>query len=282
MGNVAVTGASGFIGRAVTAELNNRKHAVIPIDLDMGFDIQDEDTTDYIIGMKADAVIHLAGVLGTSELFDDPYRAVDVNIKGTLRMLEACKVLKARYVGISMPLVWDNVYQSTKMCSARLASAWHRHFDVPVSHVRAYNVYGPHQKVHGVQKIVPTFATKSWAHEPLPIWGDGTQRVDLVYVGDVARMLVDAMAFSDDHIFDAGTGFGQSVSMVATLVNAITGNEAEHEYLPMRAGEHGQGVTAPGLGWESLVWKPKWDEKKFEETVRWYEPKATTDTIARI
>src|SRR6478752_5341040 len=92
---------------------------------------------------------------------------------------------------------WANVYQATKLCSMKLATAWHRNFGVPVSHVRAFNAYGPGQK-YGVghpQKFLPTFASLAWRGEPIPIWGDGLQSVDPIHVDEVARMLVDATRF---------------------------------------------------------------------------------------
>jgi len=84
-----------------------------------------------------------------------------------------------------------------------MATAWHHAYDVGVSHVRAYNAYGPGQ-AYGPghpQKILPTFARAAWEGRPIPIWGDGEQTVDLVHSDDVARMLVDALRFNDDAMF---------------------------------------------------------------------------------
>ena len=118
-----------------------------------------------------DAVIHLAGILGTEELFHDPHRAVDVNIKGTLNVLEACRMHELGHVGVTMLQVWENVYQATKNCAAdRLASAWHRHYGMPVSHVRAFNGFGPGQAFgpgHS-RKIFPTFAAAAWKSHSHP------------------------------------------------------------------------------------------------------------------
>jgi len=216
-------------------------------------------------------VIHLAGVLGTAELFDDPGYAIDVNVKGALRILQAAQEFGLAYVGITMPPVWENVYQATKTAAKSLASAWHRHYGIPVSHVRAYNVFGPGQKVGVPQKIVPTFAARAWSQLPIPIWGDGTQRVDLVYVEDVAKMLVDAIAFGHDEVFDAGTGEAKTVNEVAVEVNRIAGSQAGVEYLPMRKGEHGDGVLASGEGWDLLGWHPSFREEDFTFTVETYE-----------
>lgn len=265
---IAVTGSSGFIGTNVCAELENRGHEVAEIDHIRGIDILGPGLAEAM--EYCDGVIHLAGVLGTAELFDNAEMAIDVNVKGTLRVLQAAQEHRMRYVGITMPPVWSNVYQVTKGAGRALASAWHRHHGLRVSHVCAFNVFGPGQKVGLPQKIVPTFAAHAWAGEPIPIWGDGMQTVDLVYVGHVARMLVEALQFGNDDVFDAGTGMAVSVNEVAQWVLSITGSEAGVQYLPMRMGEHGRGVVAEGEGWRKLHWYPVFSMEEFTSTVESY------------
>lgn len=261
---VAVTGGLGFLGRYVNAELVRRDHEPVVLDHTDGWDVR----TDPV--PPVDAVIHLAGVLGTAELFDHPLTAVSVNVNGTIAVLQQCEAIGASYVGITMPSVWANVYQATKRCAFDLASAWHEHRDLPVSHVRAFNVYGPGQKLGPVQKMVPTFAHNAWRNQPLPVWGDGTQQVDLVYAGDVARMLCDALDFGDGEIFDAGTGEGMSVLGVADIIGVIARSTAPCEFHPMRAGETPAKVTAEGAGWDLLGWHPGFDADAFRLTVESY------------
>ena len=272
--DIAVTGGAGFIGQAVIKRALDIGHDAWAFDHSYGMTIMDRDDLDEGLD-RADVVIHLAGVLGTAELLELPYHAVDVNIKGTLNVLEWCKDNGAAYVGITMPdSSWANVYQATKLCAMRLATAWHRNFGVSVSHVRAYNVYGPGQK-HGPghpQKFLPTFATKAWAGEKLPVFGSGLQTVDPIWVGDVARMLVDAAGFGDDEIFDAGTGTDMTVRSFARLVNRLTGNDLDNiEFLPMRPGEEPEtAIRAKGEGWDKLGWQPEFSPAHLEEAVRWY------------
>jgi UDP-glucose 4-epimerase len=141
-----------------------------------------------------------------------------------------------------------------------------------VSHVRAFNAYGPGQ-AHGPghpQKIVPTFARAAWQGLPVPVWGDGTQTVDLVHADDVGRMLVDAAGHGDDAVFDAGTGEAVTVNEVASIVLGITGSSAGVEYLPMRTGEEATTIVAKGEGWDRLDWRPVMDWQRLEDTVGWY------------
>ena len=71
----------------------------------------------------ADSVIHLAGVLGTHELFDAPAEAVRVNVLGSLNVMQWCLNNHAQYTGILMPDVFPSIYTATKVAAKRLADA---------------------------------------------------------------------------------------------------------------------------------------------------------------
>lgn len=254
---IAVTGGSGFIGRSVLAAAAAAGHDAWSFDHVQGNDVLGELTGLW----GAEHVIHLAGLLGTAELFDNAEEAVMSNMVGALRVIQWCRRNGAGYTGITMPPVFPSVYTATKVCAASLATAFHLAFGLPVSHVRAFNAYGPGQ-AHGPghpQKILPTFATEAWAGRPIPIWGDGEQTVDLVHAQDVGRMLVDACAWSNDVSFDAGTGVPVTVNELADFVLRTTGSKAGVKYLPMRRGEVPTRVVADGEGWPELGWKPELD-----------------------
>lgn len=265
---IAITGGNGFLGQAALAAAETAGHAAWSFDRAHGDDIL--GPLDGLDG--ADTVIHLAGMLGTSELFDTPEDAVQANVVGTLRVLRWCQENGAGYVGIGMPDVFPSVYTATKMCAARLATAWHLAYGLRVSHVRAFNAYGAGQK-YGEghpQKILPTFARAAWAGQPLPIWGDGEQTMDLVHADDVGRMLVDAAQHGDDVAFDAGTGQAVTVNELAEAVLAVTGSRGGVEYLPMRTGETPTRIVAEGEGWDRLDWKPQHDWARVIAAVEWY------------
>jgi UDP-glucose 4-epimerase len=268
---VAVTGGGGFIGKAVTRWLRIKGHEPRVLDLPE-FDVKDIESIFRGISGTG-AVIHLAGVLGTHELFDTVDLAIDTNIKGTANVLESARLGGARYVGITMPKVFPSIYTATKLGAEALERAYHHTYGVPVSRVRAFNAYGPGQK-HGhnhPRKIVPTFATEAWRGRPIPIWGDGEQTVDLVYVDDLGRMLVDALNHGDDMTLDGGTGYAATVNEVAQAVLMITGSKAGIEYLPMRRGESPTKIVASGEGWDRIDWRPQQGmNADFLETVRSY------------
>lgn len=272
MTRIAVTGGGGFLGSHVIQYAQEQGHEAWRFDRSDGNDVLGD-----LSGLSgAECVIHMAGMLGTAELFEAPIAAIDTNVVGTLKILQWCNKNDAGFVGITMPdSNWANVYQATKLCASRLATAWHRNFGVPVSHVRAFNAYGEGQK-YGPghpQKFLPTFSTLAWQGKPLPIWGTGKQTVDAVDSRDVARMLVDATRFGDDEVFDAGTGTPLSVAAVAGFVNSVTGNAAGIEFLPMRPGEElDTRIISRGEGWDKLGWSPQLNWDRIEEVVRSYRP----------
>jgi UDP-glucose 4-epimerase len=274
---IAVTGGGGFIGAATIAQASLRGHEAWRFDRDDGNDILG-DLKDL---HGADAVIHLAGLLGTHELFNDLQAAVDVNITGSLRIMDWCVGSGAAYIGITMPDVFPSIYTATKIATVRLANALRHSRGLKVGHVRAFNAYGPGQK-YGPghpQKILPTFAIKAWQGEPLPVWGDGEQGVDLIHVDDIARILLILAEKTvseelDNATIDAGSGTGISVRALAEHVIKVTGSESTINFLPMRDGEDPTWIFATGEGWGLLDqeegWRPHLDWTKINDTIEWY------------
>lgn len=271
---IVVTGGAGFIGRYVVDHAKRAGHEVWTFDHPS--DVQNVGDIDAEFE-GAEHVIHLAGVLGTHELFDTPHMAVKVNVLGTLNVLEWCRHNRAGYTGILMPDVFPSIYTATKVAGARLASAYHHSHDVPVSHVRAFNAYGPGQK-HGPghpQKIIPTFAVEAWSGRPIPIWGDGEQTVDLIHADDLGRMLVDAVRFGEDDVFDGGSGEALTVNQVADAIADYVAvrqhrEPIPHQYLQMRRGELPTTIVATGEGWGRLGWCPRTAGELLLETVDAY------------
>jgi UDP-glucose 4-epimerase len=274
---VLVTGGSGWIGRYTQDRLRLEGHEPVSFDRATGHDVTDFDDV-LLETADVDHVIHLAGLLGTHELIAQAERAVNVNVTGSLNVTMACAKHNIGLTQITMPRVNPSLYAATKSCAMDISEAWRHAERLRVSYVRAYNAYGPGQAWGSdhPQKIIPTFATKAWAGEKLPIWGNGSLSVDLVHVDDVARMLVAAMQFKDGQVFDAGTGYLQSVLEVAQDVIKITGGKSGIEHLPRRKGERTRSTdhdVAHGAGWDLLGgWHPVFDHDRLVEAVESYRP----------
>jgi nucleoside-diphosphate-sugar epimerase len=290
-----VLGGSGFLGGAIAQELVERNHDVIVFDVAgsqaacdarhgagavefVAGDILDPDALQTCF-RGADEVYHLAGKLGTSELDDTPALAVHVNVLGSINVFEtAIETGVARVFHASKPNVWLNAYTITKGAAEQLGALYDRDASsTRLCSLRYFNAFGPHQAHAPVRKLVPTFARQALRGEPLEIYGDGDQVVDLIYVQDAARMTVRYMRAerSPEGLVapDCGRGVPVTVNQVARTINDATGNRAGVRHLPMRSGED-EGTelvarTEPLLasidGFHFTDW-----EQSLEQTIAWY------------
>jgi UDP-glucose 4-epimerase len=273
---IAITGGRGFIGSATADAAEAAGHQVAFFDRRTGHDI----LGDLSALEGSDAVIHLAGLIGTMELFDDVGAAIEVNVQGSHRVMDWCLRNDAQYVGITVPDVFPSIYCATKQATVEIATALHKAKGLKCAHVRTFNAHGPGQ-AYGPghpQKFGPTFSIAAWNGKPIPVWGDGTHLVDPIKVADVGRMLVDACNHPDDAMFDAGTGTAVTVNEIAEFVLKITGSTAGIDYLPMRIGEAPTNVAAKGEGWDRLDWRPEFSWDDLAETIRWYQGKTEVAT----
>jgi UDP-glucose 4-epimerase len=253
---VLVTGGAGFIGSATVSELRNRGHEPVifgrtqrPGTESILGDVRDATAVTEAVA-HADAVIHLAGVLGTAETIWNPRPAAETNILGGINVLEACSQYQAPLVNIAVGNHFENsTYSITKTAVERFVKMYATFRDLPACNVRAYNVYGPGQSVaqpYGssrVRKIIPSFITRALHGEPIQVYGDGSQVMDMIYITDAARCLVQALEKgpANGTVYHAGTGRRTTVSQIAGAVSyevrQQAGIDARIKWLPMRPGE---------------------------------------------
>lgn len=280
-----VTGGSGFIGGYVVERFVQR--GIEPVVLDL---VRPEGlaiTPSYCAGDVRDpltvaqaaegcqVVVHLAGVLGTDLTMDAPVDTVDHNLIGTLRVLEVARRRRMPVVLINVGNDWDNPYTITKQAAVRFGLMYGRDFGLPVTVVRAMNAYGPRQKADETKKLVPTLVCAALRGEPLPVYGDGQQEVDLVYVADVAEILVRA-ALVPEAVrgqVDAATGQPVRVKEVAERIRALVNPAVPILHLPMRRGEPPRSRTVgdPEAAARHFGYLPVTPlEEGLRRTVDWY------------
>lgn len=261
---VLVTGGAGFIGTAVCAELRSRGHEPVifgrtqrPDTESVLGDVRDATAVTEAVA-HVDACIHLAGVLGTSETIWNPRPAAETNILGGINVLEACSQYNTPLVNIAVGNHFENSpYAITKTTIERFTKMYASYRDLPVCSVRAFNAYGPGQSVaqpYGssrVRKIIPSFISRALHGEPIQVYGDGSQVMDMIYVTDVAKCLVTALealtaryernSSFTGWVFEAGTGRRTTVKEIAVAVREEVqlqaGIRVPVEHLPMRSGE---------------------------------------------
>lgn len=279
---VLVTGGQGFIGSHVIQTLLAHGHQVLSFDRRMTesvpgvknfvADIRDKNAVDQAV-FECDGVIHLAGILGTAETLQHIVETNDVNIMGTLNVFEAVKKYGKKCVYITLPDVWHNPYAITKRTAKDFAFLYNKEFGTHINVVRGFNVYGEGQKFKPVRKFAPSFIIRALQGQPLQVYGDGSQLVDLVYVGDTAEILVRALELDKvaTEVIDSGSGQGEPLIKVATLIADMLG--AKIEFLPMRLGETSkaiiQGDTSTLKRWlGDIQFTPL--EVGMKKTVNWY------------
>jgi nucleoside-diphosphate-sugar epimerase len=241
---VLVTGSSGFIGKHVGDELERRGHTGVTYDKPHG-DVRDQDRLKFACKVsKVDAIINLAGMLGTPELFGSEHKAAEVNILGAVNVYDVAAELRIPVVQIGTGHKGQpNPYAITKAAAEDLGLARARWLGEKITVVRAYHVYGPGQipgPPHGpasVHKFFPTFACRALTGRPLRMCGGGRQLIDPVHVSDVAKVLADAVNGPYGTVTEAGCGKPVEVWEVARDICETIGKDYCLDPAPARAGE---------------------------------------------
>lgn len=261
---VLVTGGNGFIGQYVVEELMARD--IEPVIFDRKFssgshtalifgDIKDQYLVQTAVGL-VDGVIHLAGILGTQETIKYPLPAAHTNLLGGLNVMQACLEHGVPMVNIGVGNWWmENTYSITKNAVERFARMYATEHKMPITTVRAVNAYGPRQEPIApwgsskVRKIMPHFINQALDRNPIEIYGDGNQIMDMVYVSDLAKVLVTTLEYTAANgplpTVECGPGVQTTVNDVAKEVWYAVKGPRLLVHFPMRPGEQvGKPVVA--------------------------------------
>lgn len=253
---ILVTGGHGFIAGYVIEELKRQGYQPVttvrhsepnPI-LDDVIVYHAEMTNEaeiYSVIQKCDGVIHLAGLLGTSENIRQAKIMNEVNIVGALNVLNAIDNFKLPATFISVGNHFENnPYSISKSTAERYVLMYAKTFGVKANVVRTYDAIGPRQKWGKINKILPTFINKALRNEDISVYG-GKEKcsvIDMVYVGDIAKILVDVFKKADEQdikgqLFEAGSGEEYNVYEVAQKVVKACNSSSKIIEVPMRFGE---------------------------------------------
>lgn len=265
MKTICITGLNGFIAYYVTKEALDRGYNVIGntengdyiykedfkeygdrIKIYYNLDVRDASFMYHMIE-RSEGVVHLAGLLGTKNV-DNAWNFYDVNVRGGINVLEVCKQFNIPTVFIGVGNYFEtNNYSNSKYAQERECIKYSKFSGVRGNVVRALNAIGPRQKWLNTGKIIPTFIMKALHNEDLSVYGgkDNCSVMDLIYAGDVAKVLLDVLEKTASgemkpasNTYQAGTGITPTVYEIAQwILEAIPESKSKIVEVPMRFGE---------------------------------------------
>ncbi len=269
--NILVTGGAGFIGSHIVDKLSPENKVIVLDNLSSGSlsnlgkskgritfikgDILDKAQLKDIV-VEVEFIFHLAANVGNIKSIEDPYLDMDVNVKGTLNLLEAClksniKRLvysssgaifgEAKYLPVDEdhPLNPESPYGVSKLAAEKYCFAFHKVHGLPTTSIRYFNVYGSRQGYSEYANVIPIFIGRIKDNKSLTIFGDGKQTRDFVFVEDVVtvNILAATQPAAIGQIFNIATGKGKSLLELVSILNAISANENPVVHADARAGE---------------------------------------------
>lgn len=269
---VVVTGGAGFIGSHLVRALAERGDQVVVIDnLSTGKESNLEPVADrcrLVVGdirqrdvllqefQDVEVVFHQAAMVSVQKSVEDPLECHEVNVRGTLNVLECARHRGVRQVVFAstcaiygdsevlpkheeLPPCPLSPYAVSKLVDEQYALLYRRLYGLPVQPLRYFNVFGPGQDPSSdYAAVIPRFISRMLAGERPVIFGDGEQTRDFVYVGNVVQAnLLAADRDSSGHPVNIGSGTSYSLNHLVSILNGILGTSLEPEYREPRPGD---------------------------------------------
>lgn len=301
-----ITGGAGFIGSAFVRLAVARGYTAVVIDkLTYAGDLQRiKEISDKIKFYRADiankkaierifseeapdAVIHFAAETHVDRSIINPDAFLKTNIQGTHNLLEASKKygstlflniitdevygeIKEGKFTESSPLQPNSPYSVSKAAQDMLGRAYQRTYGVPVITVRPSNNYGPWQYP---EKLIPVVILKALRNEPVPVYGDGSNVREWLYVDDCAEAVMQILEKGKaGEIYNVGSGIEKkNIEVVKAILAILNKPESLIQFVKDRPGHDYRYSVSTEKTEKELGWKAKTDfDKGIEKTVKWY------------
>ncbi|MFC9558811.1 NAD-dependent epimerase/dehydratase family protein [Agromyces sp. NPDC056965] len=268
---VLITGGAGFIGSNLARRLSDDDSTSVRVldDLSTGRieSVRDLDV-DVIIGSildraalsdamnEVDAVVHLAALGSVPASVADPRMTHDVNVNGTLNVLEEARVGRPHVIFSSSSAVFGSnpklskdpedwtrpisPYGASKLAAEGYVNAYATSYGLSTLALRFFNVYGPGQFAdHVYAAVIPRFVEAALTGDPLEIHGDGLQSRDFTFVDTVCEVIVDALdrRFELPHPVHLAYGTSTSLIMVVDELERAVGRPLDRRFVAARIGD---------------------------------------------
>lgn len=303
---ILLTGGAGFIGSWVSDYLIREGHDVLIVDnLSTGLrsnipekaefiecDIRNKEPLEKIFReFKPEYIDHHAAQMNVRASVDDPVYDAEVNILGTLNLLELSRSnnIKRFIFASSGGAIYGepeslpadentsavpiSPYGISKYSIEKYLHYYRRIYGLEYVSLRYANVYGPRQNPEGEAGVISIFCTKILNNQPCLIYGDGTQTRDYVYVSDVAHANIKAIN-GPAGTYNIGTGVKTSVNDLIEIIKKVSSEAVKVQNTEPRPGEVQDIYLKYDHTYEILGWKPELDiDAGIKETWNWFKSK---------
>jgi nucleoside-diphosphate-sugar epimerase len=301
--SVLITGGAGFIGSNLTKTLLQQGEEVIVLDnlssgskknlafsSDINFiegDIRNASLLDKIM-KGVDTVYHLAASVGNKRSIDNPFLDADINVMGTLNIVETArkqgvrKIVMSSSAGIfgelkTLPIKEDHAieprtpYGSSKLYAEKIALTYAELYAMEAVCLRYFNVYGPHQRFDAYGNVIPIFVFNMLQNEPLHVYGDGEQTRDFVNVQDVVQANIKAAnSIGLSGAFNIASGTHVTINQLIRQLCAISGMKADVQHKDPRQGDVRHSLADLTAAKQAFGYDPKVNlEQGLKEYVEW-------------
>jgi UDP-glucose 4-epimerase len=300
---VLVTGGAGFIGSHVCDAFLSQGAEVSVIDdlsrgrvgrLSEGVDLYKESVLnaaklcELVTELNPDLICHLAAQVDVRLSVSSPDNDAQVNIVGTVNLLEAARAADARVIFCSTggalygedapipspedtPVAPGSPYGVAKYCAEQYVGLYNRLYGTEHAVLRFANVYGPGQGSSGEAGVISVFCGQGLRGEPLLVYGNGKQTRDYVFIDDVVAAFLAAAEYGQAGTWNIGTGTEVNVLDLAKLVARLTGRGSQLVFAPPRLGELTRSALACQQAAQDLRWRPATSlADGVEAVVRWF------------
>jgi len=310
--SVLITGGAGFIGSHLVERLLGLGRRVVVVDNFCSFydpaikrrnvaavegqsgftlcegDIRDAAFLDEVFGAHGfGCVVHLAAMAGVRPSIADPRTYSEVNVGGTLNVLECCRAhggprlifgSSSSVYGVNekVPFSEDDrveraisPYAATKLAGEVLCHTYHHLYGFPVVCLRFFTVYGPRQRP---EMAIAKFIRLIDSGGEVPMFGDGTSRRDYTYCDDVVDGILGAMELSKEfELINLGNSRTVALRELIGLIEAALGKAARIKELPSQPGDVPITYADITKAERLLGYSPNFPiERGIEQAVAWY------------
>ena len=249
-----ITGGEGFIGRNIKNYIVSKGDFAYTLDIsgDPDYRVSVTDLNSLIdIKEDFDGVFHLAAVTSPPQFEDNPLAGFEVNVNGTLNVLEFARQKNIKRVVLAsssatygnavrmsteenFPKSYGNIYPITKMVGEYLARYYSDQKGIECISLRYFNAYGPGENTKSqYASVVWRFVKALSKGERAVIYGDGKQKRDFIYVLDTARASFLAMLHGKSgESYNIGTGVSTTFNDIYTIVKKEMRSALEPDYIP--------------------------------------------------